>query len=559
MAGSPYDPYSSGGEADAFDVRGAIARVAYAISRHKLLILLCCVLCVGLVWSYMQLFPPIYRAEVLVQAEPEQDKAREQFYAAWNTFRKSELSSEVELMTSGPVVAQVVEQLDLGYEDVYHTHLKHLAYLWSESTIGNWYRAVKEWIFPPKPLPFEPSPEEIEFSKAVNGFKDGAQLEPVPDSHVGYLVVKGPSYRVAEYANSLIDTYDEFRRQTYAKEAETAYQALLEEVERAARELDEVQTRKLRFENENGLAMGFTKDKAVMTNWAELDQRIQEAGFKLRNLRAAREVISTQLTTESPYLLQNDLDSRNPIHDEIRDSILKLQKELTSAKLIFQPDSPEILSMEKQIAALRESLPTEPKLIGSALRRERSSHYEQLRAREQELETDIAATQAALKQMNTTQEAIAARLVEIPKLEKQYLVLQRDQEIALIKQRSLQEKLVQADVSRISARSAPPSLRVVEYASPPDKPVWPKTKLLIIVAVMLGLSGGIALAIVIEMLNNRATHNNLLPRHDLPIYAVVEVTHRSSHLRRMMQSPTSRSTRPTLALERLKNVDDGDS
>lgn len=222
-------------EADTFEVRAAVNRVLDAVRKHRLLILLTCVFCVALVWAYAKLFPPVFRAEVLVRAEADDDKAREMFYSQWNTFRKLELSSERELMTSSPVVRQVVTQLHLGYDDVHHTHLKQITYLWSKSAIGNAYRAVKKWLFPPTPAPFEPTPEEVEFSKTVKGFQDGAALEPVPDSHVGYLVVQGPNDRVAEYANTLIDEYMKYRRQMYVDEAETAYKTLSEEVERAAR------------------------------------------------------------------------------------------------------------------------------------------------------------------------------------------------------------------------------------------------------------------------------------------------------------------------------------
>lgn len=540
---------------DTFDAQGAFKRIKHTIYKHKFIIFLSCVVCLSLVWVYKGLFPPIYKAEVLVQAEIEDDKAREQFYSAWNTFRKTELSSEKVLMTSSPVIRKVVEELNLKYDDVYHTPLSHTLYLWENSTIGDYYRKIKQSIFPLEKSPFSQSLEDIEFSKTVKGFKDGAMLEPVPDTHVGYLVVKGPTYRVSEYANKLIDAYADYRRDSYAKEAETAFASLSKEVVRAEGERNIIMANKLSFEKKYDMAMGLAKDKAILENWARLDQTIQETNFKLNNLEAGILVITRQLSNESPYIHKADSEGRNPIRDQIRDSLFNLQKDLNSAQLVFQPGSPEIKNIKRRIADLQDSLPAEPKMIGSSTGNERSSHFETLRARKQEIETDLASTQAELKRMKVTQEKINARIAIIPELERQYLIIQRDQEIALIKVRSLREKLMQADISRITAQSAPPSLKVIEYASPPDKPYWPNTKLLFIVALILGFSGGTGLAILIETMDNRATQSNLLPRTDLPIYAIVEITHRLRGLHRLsyIAKSGSRPKKIVLAMERLKD------
>jgi uncharacterized protein involved in exopolysaccharide biosynthesis len=540
-------------EADTFEVRAAVNRVLDAVHKHRLLIVLCCVFCLALVLLYAKTFQPVFRAEVLVRAEADDDKAREMFYSQWNTFRKLEVSSERELMTSAPVVRKVVTKLNLNYDDVHHTHIKQITYLWSKSSIGNAYRAVKKWFFPPTPAPFEPSPEEVEFSKTVKGFQDGAALEPVPDSHVGYLVVKGPSFRVAEMANTLIDEYIAFRRQMYVDEAENAYKTLGEEVERAAKERDRVMQLRLEFENRNQLAMGFVKDKAIMTNWAELKSRIDDGEFKLKNLEASLKVIDGQLGQESPTVLKSEMMGRNPMRDQMDETLFGLNKDLSAARQVYQPGSPELRAVETQIADLEQRRANEPKMLQSATDHELSNHYETLRARRQEIAVELASTRAELERMRQTYADTVARLAALPGLEKQYLVLERDQEIALIRLRELSEKLMQADVSRIAAKSAPSSLKVVDYATAPDKHSWPNVKLLSVVALLFGLTGGIGLALLAEILNNRATRSNLLQRPDLPVYATIEVTHRAGRLKRLSGGPTARLRNPVRALERLRN------
>lgn len=545
-------------KADSFDAQGAFSHVKRAIFNHKLIIFLSCLVCLSLVWAYKDLYPPIYKAKVLVQAETGNDKIRDQFYATWSVFRKSELSSEKVLMTSGPVVQRVVEELNLKYDDVYHTPLKHTLYLWENSAIGNYYRKIKKFIFPEEiKSEYAPTPEEIELSRTINGFKDGAMLEPVPDSHVGYLIVKGPTSRVYEYANKLIDSYTNYRRESFAKEAETAFNSLNTEVAKSIEERNIIMEKKLLFEKEYDLALGLSKDKATLENLTRLERSIQETRFKLDSLKASVSIIAQQLASEEPYIHKANSEGRNPIHDQIKDSLFNLKKELNSAQLIYQPGSPEIINIKNRIAKLTNSLPTEPKMINSSSGTERSNHYEQLRARKQEIDAELASTKAQLNRMEITRKKVKSRISLIPELEKQYLVLQRDQEIALIKVRSLKEKLMQADISRITAQSVPATIQVIEYASPPEKPYWPNTKLLFAIAIILGLSGGVVLALLVESVDNRATQNNLLPRSDLPIYAIVEITHRSSGLKRLSYKAKPRSRQPKLllAMDRLKGAE----
>jgi uncharacterized protein involved in exopolysaccharide biosynthesis len=224
-------------------------------------------------------------------------------------------------------------------------------------------------------------------------------------------------------------------------------------------------------------------------------------------------------------------------------------------RLVYTEGSPEVRNILKRIADVEASLSETPRMIKSGVSREGSDHHEQLRARERELKAEIPSTRAQLNSMNITRDKLAARVAVIPNLEREYLVHQRDQEMSLIKLRTLSEKLMQADVSRISALSAPPTLRVVEYASPPDKPYWPNNKLLYFAAVTFGFFGGIGLALLVETLNTRATRENLLLRTNLPIYAVVEVTHRSSGLRRLINKQGARRERTPMALEKLIDID----
>ncbi len=82
---------------------------------------------------------------------------------------------------------------------------------------------------------------------------------------------------------------------------------------------------------------------------------------------------------------------------------------------------------------------------------------------------------------------------------------------------------MQASVSRETARSAPASMRVIDYAGPLAEPVWPKMKPMLAGALFLGLLGGVGLALLLDLLSGRVTKDRLARRADLPVYAMIEV------------------------------------
>ena len=100
---------------------------------------------------------------------------------------------------------------------------------------------------------------------------------------------------------------------------------------------------------------------------------------------------------------------------------------------------------------------------------------------------------------------------------------ERRQAMLDVKLRSLNEKLSMATVSLATARSAPPALRVVEWAAAPDKPTWPKTKLFIASAVASGLVLGIMAALLLESIFVRVNRHRLWEAEEqYDLFAVVE-------------------------------------
>lgn len=513
----PYRP-----EVDNFDVAAALRRFRRAVFGNFHLIVLSCVLTIGLVLLYWKLFPPVFQAEVVVLAEGDNDPDS-QYYAMWNLFRKTDLKSEPALMTSRYVVRRVVEDLDLTFDDVYHPPLVHLAYLWKQSWLGQRYGELKEWLFPPEESALKPTPEQIDRARTVEAFRKGVMLEVVPDTTVGQLIVKAPTYRVAEYANRMIDVYLDERRKAATEEAETAYASLKAEVDRAYAELRRVEQDQLAFQQENALALEFEKEKILMAKWVELRTVVHDLEAAIASREANLQIVNEQLEKEPEEIIRGRTFQNSQLRDTIETRVFELSNQLRQAREHYVAGAPEIEEIERLLAANEAALAKEPEKGELTRSGVANPVFETLRQRQQDLTAELAASRANLQLQRAALDDLTKRIEGLPALFKTSQDFSRKIHGLEEQYSLLRERLMMADVSRATAKSAPASIRVVEYAQPPEKQSWPNMKLLLAAALVLGTIAGIGLALLVELFNVRVTRDRLTGRSDLPVYADVQL------------------------------------
>jgi uncharacterized protein involved in exopolysaccharide biosynthesis len=100
--------------------------------------------------------------------------------------------------------------------------------------------------------------------------------------------------------------------------------------------------------------------------------------------------------------------------------------------------------------------------------------------------------------------------------------LERTQGLLESKYNALQSKLAVAAVSMATATSAPAALRVVEPARMPEQPTHPQTKLLVIGAVLAGVTLGTLLALLLDVTLERATRGRVARRQGLRMLGIVQ-------------------------------------
>lgn len=508
-------------ESDAFDFKGSWDSVKQSILRHRLLIVFTCMVSLGFMITYFIYWPSTYQAEVVLAGDPEDDNTRDSFYQLWNVFRKDHLPDEAQLITAGVVLERVVEDLDLTYDDVFHPFLSHAAYLWTESWIGKQYRKIKKMILPPKKTIYDPTPEQIDHARTLHDFKKGVSLNSVPDTNIGLLIVRGPSPRVAQVANYLVKTYLHQRKMRHVQEAEDAYNSLKVEAEKVRNELLMHELVMEEYFTDNSILLMFEKDKVEIAQWIELETSIVENQSLIATLESTLAKVNDQLGKENKEITSVRVFQKNSLKETLKDRLSKLKLSLQQVKEKYRPNSPEVREVENQIAMVNQLIGKEGEVTEFQTTQVLSETYEGLRQRKSRLESELEGARAGLQMKIEASSKMRDLLQSIPTKMKTTKGLNREHQMLEKKYTVLQEKLMVAAVSRATALSAPPSLRVVDFAVPPEKPSFPNKKLFIALALLIGVFAGIGLALLIDLVYNPLSSNLLKTSSGLSIYATV--------------------------------------
>jgi uncharacterized protein involved in exopolysaccharide biosynthesis len=509
-------------EADTFDFKSSWAGLVSAYRSHRRLVWLTTFLTVGLVLLYVATFPKVYRAEVLLAASSPKDDQRDEFYSMWAVFRRDDLADEVQLFTSKPVLSEVAQRLKLTYDDVYHPPLSHLGYLWQESWPGRGWRATKEFFFPTVAGPYSPTPEQIDLARTVDAFKAGVGVEPIPETNIGRLVVRGPSPRVAEVANEIVQIYFKQRQERQSAEAQDAYKALAAVTEQARKDLLASEQLMQRYYTNNDMLLMFEKDKVDIAQMLTARATIQDLRSNLAANINELATVNRQLAGESRDVLSARTIQANPISQNLKERLAQVELARKMALLHYRPDSPEVRELERQAEVLKQQLQAAPQATEASSSVTRNPGYESLRTRKAQLEAGIAGQRAAIVSRSRDAAALRAIVDNIPEKMKVSHDLGREHQALEKKYTVLQDKLMIAAVSAATVSSVPNPIRIVEPATPPMKPSWPMTKLLLVAATIIGFAAGLGLALLLNMLQGWVSRPRLARMPGLPgIYGEV--------------------------------------
>lgn len=303
-------------------------------------------------------------------------------------------------------------------------------------------------------------------------------------------------------ANAVIDMYLIERRERFVEEASAAHESLATETARARGELLQTEARLREFYADNGLLLAFEKDRVQLNQWMNLRGEVTSLEARQAELRETLRTVRIQLAAESSEIRNVQI---------LMDDVRSLQRNLTEFEVSrelalekYQPTAPEVWTIDQQIRAVQGIISEKIAILAEQETKGPNDMYESLRTQIAGLETELAGVDASVESRRASAAEMENVLEQLPEKMQMNHELERERLLVESEYQALNERLTMAAVSMATARSAPSAMRVVEYATPPEKQSWPNTKLLLGAAAIFGLMCGLIGALVIDLIFIRA-------------------------------------------------------
>ncbi len=357
------------------------------------------------------------------------------------------------------------------------------------------------------------------------------------------LSYKGESpEKVQRVANELTTLYLNENLTSRTQKATETSEFFKEEMERLSDQIDELESKVAIFKQQHAHAL----PELQQLNFGVMQRKEVELttiDATLRTLEERRFYLSGQLA---------QLDPGNPAVPGAADRLKVLQAEYATARSKYSNEHPDIIRLKSEIASLEketgksnfvEAIAEELKLLSGELAQKREKYtaehpdvvalQEKVDALNKELaevknkpaedyykeqpdnpiyitiQSQLAGVESEIKSIKVQRKEVLAKIKEIegslydaPQVERNYLILKRDYENAIVRYQETKAKQMQADVARqLESESKGERFTLIDPAVLPEEPISPNRPAIIFLGFILAFGCGLGFAIVADAIS----------------------------------------------------------
>lgn len=313
-------------------------------------------------------------------------------------------------------------------------------------------------------------------SEALDRWHGSLAVAKIPRTRMIEIRFTSPDPKLAaQVVNTLATAYVE-------NNFKARYESTMQASEWLSRQLADLQLKVetsqaalVKYERDNGIVGIDEKQNTITSKLDQMNKDLTAAEDDRLQKQANYQMISTGNLDAIPELSQNSLIQR------FREEEGSLQKQLAEATTQFGPSYPKVQQLNNQIKQIEDSIQNETARIASR----KKSEYEAAVSREKMMRSAFEQQKQQANQLN--EKAI------------EYNQLKHDADSNRQLYDSLQQKLKEAGITSGLKSS---NVRVVDVARAPLFPSKPNVPNNLAMGLLLGLVGGVALAFVMESLDN---------------------------------------------------------
>lgn len=415
---------------------------------------------------------PVYTAKGMVMVEKEPNILSFEDIFQIETFRDDYFQTQYKLLQSRSLAERTINKLKL----------------WEKEEFSGKKQVTSEELKNP-----------LFRQKMVDQFLDRLEVKPIRMTRLVEVTFKAHDPGLAsECVNALFDSFVDMNIETKSEATEQATEFLSQQINELKKEISQKEQELQNYGQEKNIVILSDKETTILDKLSELNKALTEAQID----RVRKEAYYNEIKNASPDYIPEALS--NPLIQRLREDYLKLSREYAKMQEQFQPEYPEMQRLKAELDSARELLKNETESLVKAA----YSEY-----------------QAALKKEKSLQELFDRQKEEAFRMNSN-AILYNSLKIEIENRKNLLESLLKRQSETgVSARLKglrTSNIRIVDRADIPIKPSSPKKFRNLLLALFLGLFGGVGLAFVMEYLDNSVKSVEDVERYSgLPTLGVV--------------------------------------
>ena len=395
-----------------------------------------------------------------------------------------------------------VLQIDSMRDDFYQTQYKLLSGRGLADTVVDRLKLYENAEFVGKAekrkKPLDPT-DHVFREGLIDGFLERLSVKPVRLTRLVEVAFEARDPKLAaDCVNDLAAAFIDLNINIKYAATEQATTFLTEQIKGLQSEIEQKGKQLQGFEAEANIVALSDNETTVIDRLSQLNKALTEAQID----RSNKEATWNGLKNVSPDYVPEAIV--NPLIQRLREEYVRLKREYQKMEERFQPDYPELQRTRVEMESARRSLEDETQnIVKSAY-----SDFQTALSRERSLEAVFNEQKGEAFKMNSSAVLYNGLKVEI---QNKKTLLE-----SLLRRES--ETGVEARLKGLRTSN----IRVVDRARVPVRPSSPNKKRNLILALILGLGGGVGLAFLFDFLDNSVKTSEDVERYaGLPTLGVV--------------------------------------
>jgi len=442
------------------------------ILRRRWIIISVTLIAVAITMVVSLVMKPVYTARGTVMIEKEPNILSFEDIFQIETFRDDYFQTQYKLLQSRSLAERTIERLKL----------------WEKAEFAGRKPAAPEDLKNP-----------VFRRKLVDSFLRRLEVKPIRMTRLVEVAFKAHDPGLAsDCVNTLFEAFVDMNIEAKYEATEQATEFLSQQIADLKAEISRKEQELQNYGQEKDIVILSDKETTILDKLSELNKALTEAQID----RVRKESYYNMVKDASPDFIPEALS--NPLIQRLREDYLKLSREYIKMQEKFQPEYPEMQRLKAELESARELLKGETQRLVMAA----YSEY-----------------QTALKKERSLQELFDRQKEEAFRLNSN-AILYNSLKIEIENKKNLLESLLKRQSETgVSARLRglrTSNIRIVDKADIPIYPSSPKKLRNLLLALFLGLFGGLGLALVVEYLDNTVKSVEDVERYSgLPTLGVV--------------------------------------